>query len=1174
MRGFFDIPTPAKAAQPKTPRGAVGCDACGLKNRTLSPNIPPTGEGKLKTFILGEASGEREDQLNNQFIGETGHFLRKCFRIMGYDLDRDFRKTNAVACFVYHQVPIFTIDGYKPVSKVKVGDLVLTHKGRFRKVISRIQDLPKHLKRITEEVYKIKVGRINSPYKNRSLKEFVVTSSHRFLSKIDNKENWVYARQLNKGDRIIAIGEKCIICGGIFFKTNSYGENICSLICESKYLEDKYGEKLREKAHEKVRRSAKLGVWGKMTGGKVTKEAKLKGRIKWAKIKESENKLSSISPITIGFGEGSLANHLSDKKIQFISQFAIETLNYDFFLPKYNLLVEVDNPDRNGQKSVKNDQTKKNILAKNYNYELLRVSSKNPISPIERLIKNHNQEYQFTEVEIVSIEKIPIGKRMSLTCIEVEEDNSFIANRVIHHNCRPTNEKGSNRTPTTREIKACEPNWRAAIQQFQPKYILLFGAKAVEAFFMNRTQPISTNLSIGRWRKLCIPDVQTKAWVIPLYHPSFVIRNPDAENIFKLDLQWAMEQITSNLPEIEEIDYSQKIKCLTNTDEILDILKTIKEQKPTIAFDYETTGLRPYYPGHSIVSTAVAIYGEDIAYAWPYSYPGAWQSGQLEALNKAWRGVLSDPEILKVAQNIQMEHPWSKIIIGEEPKGWYWDTMVCSHIVDERAGFTGLDFQTFINWGYEYGGDISKFKKALPGTKFNTMQKCPLNELLKYNGLDAYFTMRLAERQWDFMDKGNKESLAASKAYDLFHKGVLAFSDMEMEGISVNVEYYQDTQIKLEKRLDFLEKQLLRSPEAKLFKSKTGREIKLTSSDDMKKLLFEFLGVKSIKKTEGGGDSVDKDVVESLDIPFAKDLVKKRKLDKLKTTYIDGILDLQVNKKLHPNSNLHLVRTGRSSMDSPNMQNIPKRDKESMTMVRNGIIPSPGNLLAEADYGGHEVGILACYSKDPVLMKERIDGADIHQEWADFLQLKGFDAKIMRFDAKNAMVFALFYGSYYKNIHADLISRGYHDLPIMRVQKAEREFWLKYRGIKKFQDGLIKSYQQNGYVEMMHGFRRRGFLTKNEIINSVIQGTAFHVLLESIIKINEISKEEKWKSKLIGQIHDSIIIDTNPNEIDHVIETTKKVMTKDVLANNPWIIVPLISDIKIGKINQSWDFLV
>src|SRR3989337_3036051 len=187
----------------------------------------------------------------------------------------------------------------------------------------------------------------------------------------------------------------------------------------------------------------------------------------------------------------------------------------------------------------------------------------------------------------------------------------------------------------------------SAIQQFQPKYILLFGAKAVEAFFMNRTQPISTNLSIGRWRKLCIPDVQTKAWVIPLYHPSFVIRNPDAENIFKLDLQWAMEQITSNLPEIEEIDYSQKIKCLTNTDEILDILKTIKEQKPTIAFDYETTGLRPYYPGHSIVSTAVAIYGEDIAYAWPYSYPGAWQSGQLEALNKAWRGVLSDPEILK-----------------------------------------------------------------------------------------------------------------------------------------------------------------------------------------------------------------------------------------------------------------------------------------------------------------------------------------------------------------------------------------------------------------------------------------------------------------------------------------------------------------------------------------------
>lgn len=833
MQGFFDIPAQPKTTQPKPPKGAVGCDACNLRKKVTSPKIPPTGEGKLKTLIIGEAPGETEDKLNNQFVGETGHYLRKCLRILGYDLDRDFWKTNALAC-------------------------------------------------------------------------------------------------------------------------------------------------------------------------------------------------------------------------------------------------------------------------------------------------------------------------------------------------RPMTDRGSNRTPTTREIKACEPQWRAAIQQFQPKHILLFGAKAVEAFFMNRSQPISTNLSIGRWRKLCVPDIQTKAWIIPLYHPSFVIRNQDADSLFKLDLKWAMEQIASGLPDIEEIDYSKKVVCLHNVDEILNVLKMIKEQKPTIAFDYETTGLRPYFPGHAIVSQAVSIYGEDTAYAWPYSYPGAWQSEQLNAITTAWRGVLSDPDILKVAQNIQMEHPWSKIIIGEEPKGWYWDTMVCSHVIDERAGFTGLDFQVFLNWGYEYGDEVSKYKKALPGSKFNNMMKCPLNQLLPYNGLDAYFTMRLAEKQWNFMDMGNKESNAASNAYKLFHEGTLTFSDMEMEGIPVNVEYYQDTQVRLEKRLIFLEKQLLHSTEAKLFQSKMNRELDLHSSDDLKKLLFDIMGIKSIKKTENNNDSIDQEVLESLDIPFAKDVVKKRKLDKLKTTYIEGIINLQVDRKLHPNFNLHLVRTYRSSSSDPNFQNLPKRDKESMTMVRGGIIPSPGNLLGEADYGGHEVGILACYSKDPVLMKEREQFADIHQEWADFLQLSGFNAKVMRFDAKNAFVFAEFYGSYYKNIHTDLVSRGYHDLPIMRVQKAEQEFWKKYKVVKKFQENLIKFYQTNGYVEMMHGFRRREFLTKNKIINTVIQGTAFHLLLWSCIRLNKIRKEENWKSKLIGQIHDSIVMDIHPNEKKYVLSTTQRVMTQDILKDHPWICIPLISEVSITDIDGAW----
>jgi len=731
--------------------------------------------------------------------------------------------------------------------------------------------------------------------------------------------------------------------------------------------------------------------------------------------------------------------------------------------------------------------------------------------------------------------------------------------------CRPTSPTGSNRPPTTREIKACAPNWRLAVKQFQPKNILLFGGKAVEAFFMNHTQPITTNLSISRFRRLHIPDEETGAWIIPLYHPSFVVRNPDAEAIFKLDLKWAMEQIVPERPAPVFEDYSKKIVCIQNFDELMGLFRKIKEQRKPMAFDYETSGLRPFYPGHIIVSTSVAMWGEDVAYSWPHSYPGVWDSKQLEDIRVAWGDILADPFIVKIAQNIQMERPWSKLIIGVEPQSWCLDTMVCSHVIDERPGFTGLDFQVFINWGYEYGGEISKYKNTVPGTKFNSMHKCPLNQLLPYGGQDAYFTMRLAEKQWNFPSQGYtiKEARDTQQAYNLFHKGVLAFSEMEELGIPVDVKYYQDTSVRLEKRIAFIEKQLLRTPEALLFKSKEGRDIKLGSPDDLKKLLFQYLNIPSLKKTKLDNDSVDKDVMESIDLPFAKDLVKKRKLDKLKATYLDGMLELQVDGRIHPNFNLHLVRTYRSSSSDPNFQNLPKRDKESMAMVRGGIIPSKGNRLAEADYGGHEVGIIACYSKDPVLMKERIDGVDIHKEWADFLD-------VSRFDGKNGFTFALFYGSYFRNIHRDLVSRGYHSLTEMRVQQAEREFWKKYKVVKKFQEGLLESYKRNGYVEMMHGFRRGGFLTRNEVINSPIQGTAFHLLLWSIIRLTQIAKDEGWKSKLIGQIHDSILTDVDDKETDHVVSTIQRVMTKDILPDHPWINIPLISEITITEIDQAW----
>ncbi len=401
------------------------------------------------------------------------------------------------------------------------------------------------------------------------------------------------------------------------------------------------------------------------------------------------------------------------------------------------------------------------------------------------------------------------------------------------------------------------------------------------------------------------------------------------------------------------------------------------------------------------------------------------------------------------------------------------------------------------------------------------------------------------------------------KAYNLFHEGTLCFSDMTEAGIGVNVNYYQDINKQLEKRISFLERTLHSSPESDLYKSKMNKELDLNSNVEIGKLLFNFLEISSTKKTEKGGISTSADVLESMDLLFTKQLVTYRKLAKLKATYVEGILENQVDGRIHPDFNLHLVRTYRSSSSNPNLHNIPKRDEYAMNLIRGGIIPTPGWKLIESDYGAMEVRIIVCYSLDPVLLDMLKKGVDIHQEWANFLG-------VSRFDAKNGFVFALFYGSFYKSVWADLMARGYKDLPIGRVRDAEQEFWNKYRVTKKWQDKLMGKYRENGYVEMLHGFRRRGFLTKNELVNAPIQGTAFHCLLWSCIEINRIRKRDKWNTKLIGEIHDSMMKDTYPPEEKMVISTTKRVMTEDILNDHPWIIVPLLAEIEVANIDQPW----
>ena len=298
-----------------------------------------------------------------------------------------------------------------------------------------------------------------------------------------------------------------------------------------------------------------------------------------------------------------------------------------------------------------------------------------------------------------------------------------------------------------------------------------------------------------------------------------------------------------------------------------------------------------------------------------------------------------------------------------------------------------------------------------------------------------------------------------------------------------------------------------------------------------------------------------------------------------------------------------------NSSDGPNFQNIPKRDKEAMKICRQAILPRPGHMLIEADFSALEVNISECYHKDPVMMKYLLDDAsDMHLDMAKQIFMMGEMSKktpahaILRQGAKNSFVFPQFYGDYYGNnahglvewaklpngkwkdglgielpdgttISTHLRAKGIKsfDQFTEHLKAVEDDFWnRRFKAYGQWRKKAVKNYQKRGWLKLHTGFVCSGVMRKNEIVNYPIQGAAFHCLLFTFIELSKIAAREKWKSKIVGQIHDSILIDALPVELDRIKEALRIIVKERLPKAWKWIIVPLEIDIDEYGIDSPW----
>jgi DNA polymerase-1 len=445
--------------------------------------------------------------------------------------------------------------------------------------------------------------------------------------------------------------------------------------------------------------------------------------------------------------------------------------------------------------------------------------------------------------------------------------------------------------------------------------------------------------------------------------------------------------------------------------------------------------------------------------------------------------------------------------------------------------------------------------------------------------------------------------------YRLMSDGILALARAERAGIRCDVDYIHAQQKRLTKKIERGERKF---KDTKLFRhwdhSQPGK-INIHSDAQLANFLYKVKKIKPPKHTPSGQGATDEETLKDLGIPEMADLIQIRKLMKVRDTYLGSFLREQVNGYIHPSYNLHLPRTFRSSVDRPNFQNIPKRDKESMTLTRKALFPRPGHQLLELDYSGLEVKIAACYHEDPNMLKYIHDpSTDMHADMASqIFMIDPYDKSISELDylraaAKNGFVFPEFYGDYFGNCAQSLACRwgelphdkwkrdqgvripgGYLSNHMIEngisslggftnhIKDIEKDFWTnRFPDYAAWKERWWKTYQKNGFIKMKTGFECSGVMGRNDCINYPVQGAAFHCLLWSFIELDKISRKEGWRSRLIGQIHDAIVFDIYPPELETILRIAQRVTCEDLPKAWKWINVPLEVDAEICDVDASW----
>lgn len=758
----------------------------------------------------------------------------------------------------------------------------------------------------------------------------------------------------------------------------------------------------------------------------------------------------------------------------------------------------------------------------------------------------------------------------------------YISNAV---KCRPIGADNKNREPSPKELDCCSVFTHELILKLKPKVILLLGSRAVHQI-LQITTPMTALRAYTFYHNLY------NAYIVATYHPSFLLRNEDKmyQQDFVDDVQRAASLVFKTRPRKIQLN----LKTLDDPFEIKEYLNEVLKS-PEVAIDIETLGTDAHNSPITDISFCIQS-GSGVHIKWQNVIP----------YFNLLKDILESKNIIKIFHNSQFELSFFKNL-GIDVQLPIFDTMLAFHCISSsfegksNAALYGLKTLAWIyttEGGYQHvlddTGGIVKTQKMLyekkkeqihqQGVLFDTveiaqstnsieleqfnaphkkyvLESCKqlgLTPLQYYSAMDADVTFRIYKKLKPTIDQ-----LYSFTFYDISMPLSLVLADIHLTGISIDLDYINQLMNENRQRMKQIES---------IFYKKVKRELNLNSPDHLRKLLFEDLKLTPNSQFVTQKKNVPSTDEEALNYyakkkAILKYLLEYRSLQKMTSTFLKGYQDA-INKqtgRVHPRYE-QLAATFRLTCTSPNLQQIPQDNK-----IRNMIIPKKGAKLIVCDLSQIELRILAMMSHDVSMINAFKSGVDLHTYTACIMfniALEEFDKKNPKHSEYRSAAKSINFGIVYQMSATSLANRL--DIKIDKAVEFMDKFFKSYPNVKTWINQTKQFAMTHGYVENL--YKRRRYLPGvrstieavreaelRKAVNTPIQSSAGDIFFIGMLRIARWFRETNKKSKIVGTVHDSVLIESPYEEVEEVSENVINFLTKNI----PSVTIDLEADLDI-----------